>query len=370
MTNKKAALIVSGIEWNSTYQRHQLNAKLLSEFGYSVDFLQGCKTSPFSFKSVYRFIRGKILHTNSFVSNKLPNGLKLLNCPLMPPMGVLSFILNYFIYKFFLRKKLCHFYDVVIYYVPIDLVHLHENNLYTKVFYDCVRAFAAWGGYHSSLYKNERYLASSCNFILCDSYYINDIYLSKLSSDIPRLHLLPPLEVNTIAALKNSHPTIIKKLAYFGTISEHVDITIFQKLIDEGYEILFWGVDDYKLLPSSIINMGYISDQNLLHQSISSSCDAIIIPYCRELNGVYPAKLSLSLATGLPVFCSKFYDSLKLSDLIYVYKDFDDLLQIIHLYTPNQHQKRLPEIKLFLDSISIANYYYKFNSLITGNLID
>ncbi|MCK9792121.1 hypothetical protein M1S95_23420, partial [Providencia rettgeri] len=95
----------------------------------------------------------------------------------------------------------------------------------------------------------------------------------------------------------------IKSICYFGSISKHIDISLFEKILERNIDIYFWGVVDKDItLPNSIKIMGYESDQNILAKKILEKSDAIIIPYIGNMDGVFPAKLILSISMEIPIF--------------------------------------------------------------------
>ncbi|WP_338589234.1 hypothetical protein VXM60_13270 [Shewanella khirikhana] len=362
----KRALIISGVLWNAAYQRHHLNAHVLCDAGFEVDFIEGCKTSRFTLLKLFNHIFIKIKNTiTRKAGNKLINNknirIRTLNSALLPPGGLLIGILNRVIFYFTIGKKLRNDYDVILVYVPTDHIKFIkvDNSL---IVYDCVRAFSKWGGYHRALYKNEIDLLNIADKIMCDSYYLKNIHLPSMLDGIVVDHIMPPAEV----PLRGASPSVttINRIGYFGSISEHIDTNIFKSLINSGYEVFFWGLDDDNLLPDSVVNMGYVSGQEALLDSIIAECDAIIIPYIRELDGVFPAKLSLSLASGLPVFCSKFYDATLLSDMLYVYNDFNGLHKLLTQYSLQSHISKYHASKLFLEKSNLKVYKRKILDLI------
>lgn len=361
----KRALVISGVKWDATYQRHHLNTKILAKNGYKVDFLEGCKTSKMSLKKIIGLLGEKLRNfsvqkkDNSLVKNARSD-INVFSLFFLPPGGFFSSQINGLLFNIFHFRKLATNYDLILIYTPSDHVKfLNVDDSY--LIYDCVRAFSVWGGYHKSLYENEKLLFSKAHKVTCDSFYLKDIHLPELVEEGKISHLIPPLEVeltNYSYSLSND----IKVIGYFGSVSDHIDITIFDKLLESGYEIHFWGVDDEGLLPEKVVNHGYVSDQKELFAQLSLYCCALIIPYKYVLDGVYPAKLAISLATRLPVFSSKFYDSKKLSNMLYVYDNMEGLLKTLNGYNIEEHNNKIEEINLFVEGIDIDSYTSRFNS--------
>jgi len=354
----KRALVISGIAWDATYQRHQLNANILAELGYQVDFLQSCKTSRIGFSRIFYFLLLKFMKAFGYnkscaMHNFKNSNVKVISSSLLPPGGKLNYLCNRFIFRFLLSHKLHKKYDLIFYYVPIDIVDFLERNEETLVIYDCVRAFSQWGGYHECLYKNEKKLVSYADHILCDSFYLKDIHLPSIANPNKVVQLIPPVEVKRNDFIVEHER--INKIGYFGSISDHIDLEVFFLLIEKGYEIYYWGGDESHL-PVEVRRMGYEADQNVLLQQIVDTCDALIIPYKGKMNGVYPAKLSISLSSGLPVYCSSFYDSDKLLDIIYVYSSKNELLTMLSDFCPASHRTKQIATEDFLNRLDITSY--------------
>lgn len=363
----KKALVISGISWNSVYQRHQLNSNLLASYGFNVDFLEACKTSEVTavklFALLSRFVSNQFSRGSrkSYVNNK-SNSVNIISSRFLPPGGMSTFI-NNFIFKFQLKKHLSKKYDLILIYVPSD--HLKfidfEDSL---VVYDCVRAFRVWGGYHKKLYLNEEFLANNADVVICDSFYIKNEYFKGFTETVKPIQLLPPIEVS----FSPSHHTgQIKNIGYFGSISEHIDIDIFSTLLDNGYIVHFWGQDSDSLLPEGVIQHGYIEEQNELLDSIVRHCDSLVIPYKNIADGVYPAKLGISLASRLPVFCSSFYDSNFLIKLLYVYSNVHELLELIDRFNVESYTEKQKFVDAFLDDNKFVEYDQKFRGICGAN---
>ena len=361
---KKKVLIVSGINWNSAYQRHQLNATLLANSGYEVDFLQDCSTSKPSLENIKRRVLAKVFSRNLSVhENQCPSNVNLISCKFLPPYGFISKLINRMIFKYYLTKKISNSYELAIVYTPSDHVMFLNELTKGRIIYDCVRAFSNWGGYHDSLYKNEEKLLSISKAVICDSFYLQQVHINEINPNVRVIQILPPIEAMVID--RKPIPTKIKRIGYFGSISDHIDIKAFEVLLQFGCEVCFWGVDNENLLPESVLNFGYVSDQSQLMKDISDNCDALIIPYNKPLNGVYPAKLAISLMSGLPIFCSRFYDALELKDMLYIYDDLDCLIKMIHQYSLEEHRVKYTKSLDFIELLAMDRYKHRFFEVIS-----
>ncbi|MEY0068676.1 hypothetical protein AB7W80_11910 [Providencia rettgeri] len=334
----KKALVISGIHWNATWQRHQEFSSILANNGYQVDFLQANKTTIPSLGKIKNILVNKNKNKNK---NKTPEKIKIKTSWQIPPIKF-SYYINRVLSIFFHRDILSKEYDIIISYVPTDLsVYLLKKNN-NKFIFDCVRAFSIWSGYSTSLYKNEKYIYKNSKNIICDSFFIKDIYLknNKVTQIITPIEALQikPREINEI-----------KSICYFGSISKHIDISLFEKILERNIDIYFWGVVDKDItLPNSIKIMGYESDQNILAKKILEKSDAIIIPYIGNMDGVFPAKLILSISMEIPIFISSFFDSEKLKEILYVYNSHDDFFNLLDGFQPQEFVEKNKVAQFFL----------------------
>lgn len=361
---KKRALIVSGINWNEPWQRHHIITKTLIEDGYDVDFLQSVISSKLSIEKIKEKLFTKKLKNpiNSHNTNDIPRNLKLITPPPFP--------FTPFTEKFYRNKissKLRTKYDLIIVYIPRKgILDLIKNIKYKRLVYDCVRDFESWQGISKNIIKGEENILSLCSEIWCDSNWLElklkeKLYKNKLKKPLIKIYPTIPDKI-----LKNSNIQYkqkkLKRFLYFGTISSHVDIDILKELYNDNFEIHFIGKSQF-ILPDFIIQHGYIKDQISLLKSIQNLADAIIIPYKGNMNGVIPSKLNISLASGLPIFISEFYDSIVLSQneltrqSIITYNSYNELKRKIKIFEANDdHQNRLIKASLFLDKNAESNF--------------
>ncbi|MEZ8464769.1 hypothetical protein AB6D04_10925 [Vibrio splendidus] len=359
---KDKVLIISGVFWNAPYQRHHLNSELLVKKGFEVDFVEGCRVSKVTLPKIFTLLKsklGKIKSRNSRLDGNVTpnNNFKILNSYLLPPGGKITRLINRVIYTLLMKRTLEENYDFVLVYAPTDLFEfLNKKN--STVIYDCVRAFSKWGGYHKSILEIESSIARRADYIFCDSFYIKDKYLCNYSNVI---QLIPPF-TSGINRFGERELIEIRSIGYFGSISEHVDIDVFSFLIESGYQVHFWGQVESGTLDRRVVDHGYVSNQEVLNSEIKKYCDGLIIPYSKPLDGVYPAKLSISFLTGLPIFTTLFYDSIVLDDLLYTYKSKNDLLNTICNFDFIDYEERKKIIQNYVSSNSVEEYESRFLS--------
>lgn len=356
----KKALILSGIPWNTTIQRHHKMAFFLSDLNYEVYFIESIPSSKFTLKKLYQKISRKFNKSNNTNKNVSNKSINIVNKRFINPMKGLFWISNKYQADNLLRK-IGNDFDVVINYLPINTtLYISEHINVKKYIYDCVRDFSNWGGYPEDILQLEKKVANMSDLILVDSYYL----LNKMKNNYPKrdvLQILPTVDETLISTLKKSEISKnIRNILYFGAVGDHIDVNILNKLSIQGYNIHIIG----EVYPGIKLNQninyhGFVNDLNELAKLIVQNSDAIIIPYKGNMDGVIPAKLMQCIATGLPVFINKFYDSDILKHYLYVYKDYSNLLYKIENFNITSHDKIRNEMMKFLKENSEENQFLR-----------
>ena len=364
----KKALILSGIYWNNTYQRHQQFANYLVKADYEVIFVEHIISSKFNLNKFFKVLLGKMRNKQSVTCAKtyFPKEITLINSSFVNPMNGVFLIINVIKAKQLVKKirrelKISEF-DLVINYLPINTTRYILSNLkYKKLIYDCVRDFVNWGEACKNIEYEEKKLLTTSDYVFTDSYYLT----KKIGASINNVKQFLPVVDNmwVEGCVKIRIPSEIKKLGYFGTFDMHVDTKILEQLQNLGYEIHFWGKEEVRI-NSRYINHGFFSNLKRLASNIIEEVDAIIIPYKGNMDGVIPAKLMQALFTQLPVYISSFYDSNVLEEFLYVYRTGEDLLLQLCNYDKESHIYKQKNIERFLSDKYEDNQYKKFKAII------
>lgn len=359
----KRALILSGIPWDTTIQRHHNMAKLLDELDYEVFFVERIPSSRFTVKKLIGRIGKKLQERKDHV---LVNrgGIRVINQKFVNPMkGVYWLINRYQVRK--MVEKIGEDFDVVINYLPVNTTYYILENIKAEVIiYDCVRDFENWGGYPKEINLIERKLVLESHMVLTDSYYLTNKIKNKYNaSNI--LQILPTVDEKQLSILRNSKlNSKINNILFFGAVGSHIDIRILDNLAKDGYQVHIIGeIERGIFLDSRIVQHGFISDRELLAKKIVDYADAIIIPYKGNMDGVIPAKLMQCMATGLPIFINNFYDSEKLEKYLYVYRDYNDLKEMIREFNSNTHQNIANEMFNFSRMNTTESQFLQLKSL-------
>jgi len=363
----KRALILAGVKWDTTIQRHHAIAYHLSAIGYEVHFVEGIASSSFTIAKLFSRLRN-MLFISSLGSAKVPrNNIRVITSPLINPQGGIFALFN----NLRLRKLLASTsdnYDIIVNYLPVRTTQSIINRVsYKQLIYDCVRDFSNWGGYPPETSEIERELIHKADAVLVDSYYLYD----KISKKYPIkevVQVLPMLKNGQESILSQGiAPKKIHRISYIGQIAEHIDIAIMQSLARNGYELHHFG-NAMLGVDIDMVTHGFISDPSRLAKQIIKNSDAILIPYRGNMDGVLPAKLFECLATNLPVFISDFYDSRVLHSMLYVYSSQEDLMRQLANYTVRDYSGKNKLIKRYLHDHSTEKEIKLFEKVIQKEL--
>ena len=356
---KKKALMLTGIYWNETYQRHHQFAEYLIKAGYDVYFVEHIVSSKLSFKRIFvHFCRKNKFPTSGNVKHR--NLVLVPSKFLFPEKGLISWFNKHVAEG--LIKKIGADFDVVINYLPVSSTRYVIDIVQTKLLiYDCVRYFRSksWN-YDDSIIEEEKWLVNRCDKIFTDSFFLTD-YITKLSGKQPIQFLPIANEEWMKGCVSKNQSKEIKSIGYFGTISNGLSAEVLGMLTEMDIAIHLWG----KIQPGLDFNFpyeyhGYQSDQRLLASEIVEKVDAIIIPYKNNMDGVIPAKLVQCLATGLPLFVCNFYDSEYLKDYMYVYHNTEELKSMLLNFSTEIFQEMQARAYAFIAPLTEQRQYQDF----------
>ena len=362
----KKALLLSGIYWDETWQRHQQFAEYLVSMGYKVYFVEHIVSSVLTVKKVKEMLIGA--ETVNLSSNN-PRSENIVLCSIksLPPQKRLFYIWNKNQVKK-LIKEIGNQFDVVFNYLPINTTrYFLERIEYKTLIYDCVRNFTGWTGcqYPKDIGNEEEVLSNCADMVFTDSFYLTDKFRSMGCKD-KVVQFFPVIDRKWQQGVANKPVSKqIVKVAYFGTFSTiHNDVEVYKALADAGFEIHFWGSVPLNL-EFSYVDHGFKNNLAELSREITEKCDAIVIAYRGNMDGVIPAKLFQAIGSNLPVFISRFYDAEKLSEYMYVFSDKNDLIDQMRKFSPEDYSLKKEKNVKFLEDKGGETQYEQFKSVIS-----
>lgn len=358
--------MLTGICWEETFQRHQQFALYLKKNGYEVIFAERIPSSRFSISKLIHVLRSRRKSYKRTENNNYDNIL-LVNYHFLNPENGMFKLVNKFKVEKFINENGTD-YDIVINYLPINTTRMIIEKLnYRYLIYDCVRNFEEFGGYRKDIIEEEKYIVSISDKVFTDSFYLTN-KMMKIKSSV--IQFLPIANSDWIKGCIPKKLKSINDIAYFGTVrDEYLNVEILKELSLSGFNIHIWGIVSTKV-SFNFINHGFESVLESLARQITTTCDAIILPYSGNVDGVIPAKLVQSLCTCLPVFCTKFYDSVVLEDYLYLFDNAEQLKKMIrHFDYKYFYEYKLEIIKKFVEPLNEFEQKAKFMNELNDKIV-
>ena len=361
-------VIISSIDWDFLWQRHQTFASGLAQRGARVFFIENTGFRNIKLSDLNRIllrVKNILLGVTPKRINPISKNIEIISPLVLPPVGSLNVLLNRHFFVPYLIKKIkkrnLKKNLVIITYLPtitsIEIIKRLEPAL---VIYDCVANFES----HPDVPKNyksiERELLRLSDLILTDSDFLYE-KIKRMHSRVEQIH--HGVDFNLFRKADNE---IIdkKKICYFGAISQHIDWKIIKNIAEAGYKVFLYGAN---LIQQSSANNIFIEgpfSQEILIDKIKD-CAAIILPYKTDTNwmkGVIPAKIYECLATGMPILSTPLENySDKIKKVIYLCNTPEEFIKTLE-NLDNLETQRKREVR-----INIARRQYRevnFNKLI------
>lgn len=301
-------VILSSIDWDFLWQRHQAFASQLAASGAKVFFVENTGFRSFKPSDVAR-IRERI--KNIFFRspvrkkrNQIPQNVVVIPPLAIPSAQVVFRLINRIFFiprisgkiKRDLNKPL-----IVINYLPthtsLELIARLNPDL---TVYDCVTNFEGHPDAPKDIDITEKKTLDLADILLVDSDFLLEKHKTKHKKIIQIHHGVDFGLFNSIARQKGD----LNKICYFGAIHQYIDWAVLKALAESGFEIILCGtvISDAPKSVNNIKIKGPFNRFDLIDNL--AGCGAIILPYKTDaafMKGVIPAKIYECLATGRPV---------------------------------------------------------------------
>lgn len=299
-------VILANIEWGFLKQRHQHIALGLAQRGHRVTFVESTAKRNPTWSDIPRifdrlFARGSARHKKK---QGRDSGEVVVITPFVLPStwGVFRIVNKWFVLTPLIRRissAAGGVVDVVINYTPSETsLELWRKLGRPTLVYDCVSNFSAVAGMPKDVDHTEGQVCQAATTVIVDCEYLN----KKLSKKHSSVHQLGPgVDYRSFSAA--TEPTrLIKRIAYFGLISDKLDVDLINLLAKHDWSIALIG--DTRTSATFHPNVKILPpvDHADLPQTLAEY-DALIIPYIASefMKGVIPAKTFECFATGKPL---------------------------------------------------------------------
>ncbi|MEK7857773.1 MAG: oligosaccharide flippase family protein [Elusimicrobiota bacterium] len=320
--DKAQVVILSSIEWEASWQRHQVFASQWAADGHEVFFVENTGFRDVNLGDLRRLSR-KLLRLAAPKPARRhgppPAGLKILNPLVLPPTKAPFRRLNSLLLIPRLAEQLKALGlrpgALAVAYLPttttLELLDLLQPRL---TLYDCVDNFYGLPSPPEGLARTEAALLKRSGLVLTTSKTLYD-EKSRAHANVLEIHHGVSPEFFLDESAGRYH-----KLCYFGTLWRAIDYAPLGALAQAGYEVSLLGPvkEPPPPLPRGVIFKDPIS-YTRLPKALSDS-DVLLLPYVKdEYNrGVIPAKIYECLATGKPILASPLPSLEAFRDLLYI----------------------------------------------------
>jgi hypothetical protein len=298
--NKIDIVIVSDINWNFMYQRHQQFTSMFAIEGYKCLFINRIGTLPlkYFFLKINIFNLFKLIFSKkeSLNTNKSFPGIKFIHPPPFPRSIFFDFFkiiyLKFYLSSFDLTKS------IVIHYSPqLKFFELFNKYKVRSQFFDCVHLFSKHKYWTDSVNEYRTFL-SKVNCTFYDSITIGD-EIRQFTDNY--LHV-PPGVSNDFFITKEPDNN---KVLFFGHLRSDTDLAGI-KMLGEHIKIDFVGISSLNCSLNQIFDKVFPPIPRYLLPEMISKYKYLLLPYkANEFQrGIIPAKLYECLATGRVVIYS------------------------------------------------------------------
>lgn len=331
MITKRQVVILSSIDWDTAWQRHQAFAAAFAARGDEVFFVENTGFRDPRLRDLPRLLRRvRNILTPSAISgsHRIPPGLGVFSPSVLPPSWR-RLNRSVFIPRLLKELRIAGLRegsDCVVYAPTPTLVELVRQLRPGAVLFDCASNFRGHPDAPMGLAETERELLSLCGAVVCDSEFLfqqkkaEHPHVTKIHHGVPAdfFALQPPLRRWNDAC-------------YYGTWSSDLDGRVPDALAAAGFAVTIRGFtrSDAPLTSPAVRRFPPVGRENLPKQL--ESHEVFILPYriTPFLMGVIPAKIYECLATGRPVIAAPLPSLKALSEHVYIAQTPEDFVRVM-----------------------------------------
>lgn len=353
---KKRILYIMHIPWGWIKQRPHFIAESLSN-----DFVVVVKH-----RQSNKFNQEHLINKIPKLKRKMKiNGYRLISFEILPFLKQfeLSWI-NKILFHIYVNqfKK----YDYVWITSPLIYQYLSHLESKTKLVYDCMDDFLEFPVVKSNpfiannFFKLERKLVLNADIVFCSSSHLKSVLQNRYDTrrDIHIVNnAINIYEDKKCVSVQNKAVTEKIKcfqnpFIYIGTISEWFDFDSVVALLNDNksIDVLLFGPAGYAAIPkhNRLHIMGAIEHECIYE--IMKHASALIMPF--KINdlilSVNPVKIYEYIYSGKPIIATRYTETEKFSDYIFLYKNTNEFIRIAHSIVDGKIRK--------LDEIKMKNY--------------
>jgi len=316
-------VILSSIDWDTAWQRHQIFAAAFAAGGREVFFVENTGFRNPAWKDFSRLgkrLRNLLFPGGAAGSNRSPEGVRILSPRVLPPTWGFFRFLNSRVFLPALRRELARGGlrrgSACIVYVPTaTTIELARTLKPGAVLYDCASNFRAHPQAPADFAALERELLSLSDQVICDSEFLFEQKLAE-HPRVEKIHQGVPEEFFRLPEPREQWDDF----CYYGTWSHDLDARFVDALTREGFKTTVRGFTKAGAPP---LDPRVIRHDPVAREELAASLapyGGLLLPYRPNpfLMGVIPAKIYECLATGRPVIATPLPSLKALEGLIYI----------------------------------------------------
>ncbi len=345
----REVLILSSIQWDFLWQRHQTFATLFHEHGWKTVFVESTGIANPSFKDLGRILLRRYGGLKK-LRNPRPEGLTIINPLVLPPTyRIFKRINEIFFIPRLVKKILATGLEnpIIIAYPPTHTTLELINSLPSKlVVYDCVDNFEAFPRAWKDIPLWEEKLAQRAEIITASSPFLYE----KFHSNFPEktFPLYHGVNYELFSKIAGGRVEKVKKVCFYGAVGWVFDFHLVWGTASVLNQIQFHLVGpikaSYPKPPDNVLFHSPLSPPSLIE--FLKGCDLFLIPYVRNAwgQGVFPTKFFEILATGKPLAISGIEENVKdYLHLVYTVKNAEELVRTIKQIPATESEELVKE---------------------------
>lgn len=330
---RRQVVVLSSIDWDTAWQRHQIFAAAFAARGDEVFFVENTGFRNPTWRDlprVWRRLRNRAFPSAVSGANAIPYGVRVFSPRVLPPTWALFRALNAWLFLPRLadelrRAGLREDADCVVYAPTPTMTDLARRLAPGAVLYDCASNFRGHPSAPSDLGAVERRLLALADEVVCDS----DFLYEQKRAEHPRVTKIHQGVPDAFFSLKPAAGTW-DDVCYYGTWSGDLDESVPDALADAGLAVTVRGFTkgNAPALGPAVRRHGPV-DRDALAKTLEEH-EVFILPYRLTpfLMGVIPAKIYECLATGRPVIAAPLPSLKAMSEHVYIAETTQDWVRI------------------------------------------
>lgn len=337
-------LILSSVEWDSAWQRHQVFATQWAAAGHEVFFVENTGFRSPGLRDAKRLTQklAGLTRLQPSVRRPLPKNIHIINPLVLPPTASAMRRINENLLVPRLTDQLTRQGlrpgALAIAYLPTATTLTLLDRVRPEItIYDCVDNFFGHPTPPKDLAETEKALVRRSALVVTTSSTLREDK-SRLHANVVELHHGVSPDFFITPATRDGY----KRFCYFGTLWRAVDYAPIRALAEAGFEIELIGPCREPLppLPNTVRIHGPVPHEEL--PRLLAGCDALLLPYADdEYNrGVIPAKTYECLATGRPVLSSPLPALQSLADSLYFSRGPEDWVRTARALPQSENEQR------------------------------